>query len=1486
MNFNLIQFLKDIYSSTNQINGTKSLVNSIFYLVPNIEKHQLLADVKQYILTTTTTTTTNNSDNQFILFLLSIIYDIIDYQKQESTSLNEIINEILKIYINYFINSNQQNEMNQLSNIISKIIEKVSSVEIFNTFIDLIKYQLENTSNNNKLGYYIIHQIVNNDISSDDSSIISTKFYSILVPVLIDNLENYTIIGQHSKQQSLIILSKIMLDKGVLGKEIELQLEQQYNQEWLPNLWRAITTNSKDIYEKLKLAFFFHGCYFDCIVKYFKKKEPIPFNLLAQPQYWEILYQSLIDKDSLPRKQGIHLLKNTISLAQPIWKQFLPQNWSTKQWNLFYSLYESFDETKSHLFIPVWVQMNNLLNDSQDSFTNLSNPKSIYFWIGILFLRGFNHVNINIRKRVIADCLSSDFISNNLISIPFDKFSSQIINSFDSLEISTIYENENKLLLKFLSNIFKNNSNIEYLEILIQYLATNVGETKTIVIFLNCLKPILFGYKITTSILESCRNLLNTHPIAMAPINVVLSESVLDFLLAFEMDQSLNISFILLSKIFSSLSKYLVQQKKNLIQEWLPKSNWIINQVVSDFNQLVIGQEENYETLELSIHSVIRALGLCENDQVLGFCKNQIKNCNNEKVYTLSVQIIFQEFNNQIELLDQIYNEIYNYQFIINSIKNYINNQEENFDQILNQFKFIESISKLSTFSKIQDLQFIQYIENLILNNQSFDLKKLSIILLVYHLNNNIKFDNDNQILESLLKLEPKYKFDSTISFILPKFIQFKWLSISNLLQRQEKEKIETENLKIIFKECINNLDNATGFVLVPIFECLKICIDNNVMEDMENMFKQIYLSYSDSSRKPISLTKSFINLLFHPTLFKTTESIPLVKEYLEKTLNDWGESVRISCGLLGHCCAIWASNPECLDEFINEIIDLCLLTSEDRLVIEDEEDQNHTLFNNHGYIIRWFVSQLEGEKTKSFVEKLMIELLELNFKPEFSKREYSQQSKTNKMKCKLWRTLCSLTHIIDLNQGSMEFYSKVNNTMWKTLELKNHGNVRYLIQLFIINILIKASQSQIDNNGKELIDRIENAINSDYQMSASLIIISSSYLYYLLNKQFSNQSLILNLFKMIIPWTTDFHHAVRTTAQLAIYSILSKKYEILKEFNDNDMLKSMYHYLDTHKIQKRLREKQTLFIQNDDPLFKTLAENILTSNTNTIQDENEEEENNGPVGNNNDDDDDFGQLSVNQDESIIPMSLLDISKRLIKDFQVSFQNNIINHETKNPPNTIAEKVLIQENNTDDDSDILDFQKRITPWQWVQKLEEHHQINNNNSNNNNNNKNNSKRQSMIIVGTFIENTPNLAGLIRTCEIFNVEQVAIPNIKLLNDPQFQRVSVSAEKWVPTIEVTKPNLISYLTLKKKEGYSILGVEQTSQSKNLSTFEFPKKCVLLLGQEQNGIPAEYLNIVDYCIEIPQLGQIRSLNVHVSASIMIWEYTQQQILASNNNN
>jgi tRNA G18 (ribose-2'-O)-methylase SpoU len=149
--------------------------------------------------------------------------------------------------------------------------------------------------------------------------------------------------------------------------------------------------------------------------------------------------------------------------------------------------------------------------------------------------------------------------------------------------------------------------------------------------------------------------------------------------------------------------------------------------------------------------------------------------------------------------------------------------------------------------------------------------------------------------------------------------------------------------------------------------------------------------------------------------------------------------------------------------------------------------------------------------------------------------------------------------------------------------------------------------------------------------------------------------------------------------------------------------------------------------------------------------------------------------------------------------------------------------------------------------------------------------------SLVLVASLIDKAPNLGGLCRTCEVFAVDTLVLGNTRIIEERMFQSLSVTAEKWLHILEVRPVHLATYLHSMRKKGYTILGVEQTANSKCLTEYSFSKRSLLLLGNEREGIPAKLLSLLDDCIEIPQLGIIRSLNVHVSGALLVWEYTQQ---------
>ena len=153
------------------------------------------------------------------------------------------------------------------------------------------------------------------------------------------------------------------------------------------------------------------------------------------------------------------------------------------------------------------------------------------------------------------------------------------------------------------------------------------------------------------------------------------------------------------------------------------------------------------------------------------------------------------------------------------------------------------------------------------------------------------------------------------------------------------------------------------------------------------------------------------------------------------------------------------------------------------------------------------------------------------------------------------------------------------------------------------------------------------------------------------------------------------------------------------------------------------------------------------------------------------------------------------------------------------------------------------------------------------------------RQELIVVASLLDKLPNLAGLARTCEIFRASTLVMADVSILKDPQFASISVSAEHWVPIEEVRPAALDPWLRRKAAQGYQLVALEQTAESTRLQEYKFGEKTVLLLGAEKEGVPADLLQLLHATVEIPQLGVVRSLNVHVTAAIGIYEFTRQRL-------
>ena len=84
---------------------------------------------------------------------------------------------------------------------------------------------------------------------------------------------------------------------------------------------------------------------------------------------------------------------------------------------------------------------------------------------------------------------------------------------------------------------------------------------------------------------------------------------------------------------------------------------------------------------------------------------------------------------------------------------------------------------------------------------------------------------------------------------------------------------------------------------------------------------------------------------------------------------------------------------------------------------------------------------------------------------------------------------------------------------------------------------------------------------------------------------------------------------------------------------------------------------------------------------------------------------------------------------------------------------------------------------------------------------------------LVVIASLVDKIPNLAGLARTCEVLGAEALVMADRdRTVSHKDFTAVSVTAEQWLPIRDVSIAGLVPYLLRLRREGYTLVGLEQT--------------------------------------------------------------------------
>lgn len=146
------------------------------------------------------------------------------------------------------------------------------------------------------------------------------------------------------------------------------------------------------------------------------------------------------------------------------------------------------------------------------------------------------------------------------------------------------------------------------------------------------------------------------------------------------------------------------------------------------------------------------------------------------------------------------------------------------------------------------------------------------------------------------------------------------------------------------------------------------------------------------------------------------------------------------------------------------------------------------------------------------------------------------------------------------------------------------------------------------------------------------------------------------------------------------------------------------------------------------------------------------------------------------------------------------------------------------------------------------------------------------RHSVRLV-TFNALEPNIAGVLRTAEAFRIEHVY-----MLRKPKSRSEAAGEGRLQPT--TFTPDLLPVIQQARADGYTVVALEQTTQSVLLPRADLPARLCLVAGDEGGGISPKALALCDGAVEIPQFGKVPSMNVVTAISIALYEWVRQHAL------
>lgn len=154
----------------------------------------------------------------------------------------------------------------------------------------------------------------------------------------------------------------------------------------------------------------------------------------------------------------------------------------------------------------------------------------------------------------------------------------------------------------------------------------------------------------------------------------------------------------------------------------------------------------------------------------------------------------------------------------------------------------------------------------------------------------------------------------------------------------------------------------------------------------------------------------------------------------------------------------------------------------------------------------------------------------------------------------------------------------------------------------------------------------------------------------------------------------------------------------------------------------------------------------------------------------------------------------------------------------------------------------------------------------------------SEKTPIIIILDDIRSLHNIGSVFRTADAFLIEKIYLCGITATPpNKEIHKTALGATETVAWEH--NNNVLEVIQNLKDDNVTVFAIEQVENAIFLQDFKIEKnkKYALVFGNEVFGVSQKAIELCDGCIEIPQLGTKHSLNIAVSAGIVVWDLFQK---------